>query len=192
MNFLAEAGSTAVSGSWIIDVIFFALLLIGLIGGAAQGFFRGISKLAGTLFSVLVAFLFCVQVSASFEDAFGLTTSIANAVHSPTVAYWLSVILCFIGLFVCVKLGAFLIGTLGKAIVDSARPLRAVDKTLGALLGCLKAFFLITLILLFFKWLQIDAVEEFLHGTAVVGGLYYSGWLEWVAAYAMKFLHAAL
>ena len=123
MNLLAAAG-----GAWILDAIFFGILLIGLIIGALRGFVRSIAKMAGTIFSFIVAFLFCIQFSALLENWFHLTTALAGAIKNAKIAYWLCVALSFILLVILTKLAAWLLGKLGKSIVHRSKLLGAVDR----------------------------------------------------------------
>ena len=44
---------------WALDLIFFLILLLGLVLGSWRGFVKGICKLAGTIFAIVVAVTFC-------------------------------------------------------------------------------------------------------------------------------------
>ena len=49
------------AGGWTLDVAFFVILLVGILLGVMRGFVAGICKLAGKIFSVAVAVVFCVS-----------------------------------------------------------------------------------------------------------------------------------
>lgn len=48
------------SWTWTIDVVFLLLLVAGTAFGAFRGFISGICKMAGTLFAIVFAVIFCV------------------------------------------------------------------------------------------------------------------------------------
>jgi len=64
--------------SWIMDVLFFLVLVGGLALGVQRGFIKGICSLAGTLFSIAFAFFFCVSFEVFLDNVFGMTTAISN------------------------------------------------------------------------------------------------------------------
>lgn len=64
--------------TWIIDLMFFAILIAGIIIGAMQGFVKSITKLAGSLFAIIFAITFCISFSNALESWFGLTTALSN------------------------------------------------------------------------------------------------------------------
>ena len=66
------------SSAWILDVVFFVILLLGLLLGTWRGFIKGVCKLAGTIFALFVAFTFCNPFKNTLENWFGMTTAIAN------------------------------------------------------------------------------------------------------------------
>lgn len=66
------------SGGWILDIVFFVLLVGGIALGAYKGFIRSICKFAGTLFAIIFAILFCVSFATFLENLFGMTSAIAN------------------------------------------------------------------------------------------------------------------
>ena len=178
----------AASNAWILDIVFFVLLLGGLIGGIACGFVRGICKIAGTVFSLIVAFFFCNQFCALLEGWFGLTTKLAGAIGSANLAYWIMVVCSFIVLAVLVRLLAWLLGKIGKALVESSTALNVVDRVLGGVLGALEMMILLLLVMLLFRWLAIDAVDAYIAQSWVVSKIYMGNWLDWIAAFPAKFL----
>ena len=177
----------AASSAWSLDVAFFAVILLGLILGVTVGFVRGIMKIAGTVFSVVVAFFFCTQVCALLEDWFSLTTALSNALHSATLAYWLGVVISFLVLSILVKVGAFLIGRVGQALVNRSKVFAGVDRCLGGLLGVAEALLLLFAVMLVFKWIAIDVVDAYIAQSSVVGKIYFGEWFEWISLYPAQF-----
>ncbi len=74
------------SSAWILDVVFFVILLLGLLLGTWRGFIKGVCKLAGTIFALFVAFTFCNPFKNTLENWFGMTTAIANGMGGTDVA----------------------------------------------------------------------------------------------------------
>lgn len=166
------------TNAWILDVLFFVLLLGGTLLGVKQGLLRGVCKIAGTIFSVVVALLFCISFQNTLEHWFGLTTALTDAIKIPLLAYWIANIISFIILFVLVKLGAWLIGHIGTAIVERFKLLAKVNAALGGLLGMFKGFLVIFFLLAFFTWINVGAVNNYISSSVVVGGLYNSNWFR--------------
>lgn len=162
----------AATGSWVLDVIFFAVLLLGMLFGVWRGFVKGICKLAGTIFAVVFAFTFCVPMKNSLDSWFGLTAALGGT----TLSGWISVVISFIVLVVLIKLGAWLIGKVGSVLVEKFAPLKVVNKILGGLLGLAKAMLLIFILLAILKWIDAAAVNEFIAQSAVVSRIYFSEW----------------
>ena len=176
MNLLAEASMAGSGGGWILDVIFFALILIGLIIGCTRGFVRGVCKLGGTLLAVVLAFSMCTPLQAALESSFGLTTAIANGVGNETLAGWLSIVICFIGLLVVTKLAAWLIGKLARVLVEKSKVLNVTDRILGGILGLGEALLLILVLLTVCHWINADFINEFIQSSVVVKSIYTSEW----------------
>ncbi len=70
------------AGGWILDVIFFVILLSSVFAGAGRGFIRSVSRLAGTLFAIAFAFLFAASFEVFLDDVFGMTTAIARGLSN--------------------------------------------------------------------------------------------------------------
>ncbi len=66
------------SWTWTIDVLFVLILVAGTAFGAFRGLISGICKMAGTLFALVFAVIFCVSFSNFLESVFHMTTAIAN------------------------------------------------------------------------------------------------------------------
>ena len=167
--------SLLAAGAWVIDILFFVVLILGILLGVRRGFIKGICKLAGTIFSVIVAVTFCVAMQASLERSFGSTTAINNAIGAP-FGEWIMVALSFILLIVIVKLGCWFLGGVGSALVDSLAPLRIVNMLLGGILGAFKAFILLFVLFAIFRWLPSDSLHEFISSSGVVGKIFDSQW----------------
>ena len=168
----------AATNAWILDVIFFVLLLGGTLIGVKRGFLKGICKITGTIFSVVVAQLFCIAFQNTLEKWFGLTTALTEAIKIPLLAYWIANIISFIILVVFVKLSSWLIGIIGTALVDRSNGLKRVNMALGGLLGMFKSFLVIFFLLAFFTWINVSAVNNFISSSVVVGALYDSRWFR--------------
>ena len=169
MNLLLAAGA------WVADVLFFVIFILGILLGVWRGFIKGICKIAGTVFSVIVAVTFCVAMQASMERSFGTTTAINEAIGAP-FGEWIMVALCFILLVVIVKVGCWLLGKFGSAIVESCAPAKIVNMVLGGILGAFKAFIVIFVLLAIMNWIPSDSLHEFLSSSSVVGAIFDSQW----------------
>ena len=176
MNFLAA------TGGWVLDVVFFAVILIALTIGVWRGFIKGICKIAGTVFAIVFSVCFCVPMENSLESTFGMTTALSNAIGA-TAGGWIAVVLSFLILVVIIKLGAWLLGKLGTALVNRFAPLKTVNKLLGGLLGLVKALVLILLLLAVLKWIGLASVDEFIASSSIVKHIYQWNWF----ARAMQF-----
>ncbi len=162
----------AASGSWALDLVFFLLLFLGVLFGVWRGFVKGICKLAGTIFAIVFAFTFCIPMKNLLDSWFGLT----NAMGGTTLAGWGAVVISFVVLVVLIKLGAWLIGKLGTALVEKFRPVKIINKVLGGILGLVKALLFIFILLAIFKWIDAGSINAFIAKSAVVGKIYNSAW----------------
>ena len=175
MNLLA-------SSAWILDVVFFVILILGILLGSWGGFIKGVCKLAGTIFAVFVAFTFCNAFKNTLESAFGLTTAIASGVGD-TVADWLSIIFAAVILFLIVKICSWLLGKIGTALVDKVSFFRYINRILGGILGLVEAIFLIYLILTICYWINVEAVNAFIAQSSIVNSIYQWEWFQWAAQF---------
>lgn len=162
----------AVSGGLVLDIVFFALIALGLILGACRGFVKGICKLAGTLFAVFFAVTFCIPMKNQLDTWFGLT----KALGGTTAAGWGAIVISFVILVVLIKIGAWLVGKLGTKLVDKSVVAKGINHVLGAVLGVAKALLVIFIILAILKWIGLESIDSFIDGSAVVGKLYSSSW----------------
>lgn len=167
--------SLLAAGAWTLDVLFFVILLAGILLGVRRGFVKGICKLAGTILAAVVAVTFCVAMQASMERSFGSTTAINNAIGAP-FGEWIMVAISFILLLVIVKLSCWFLGKAGSALANSVAPIRIVNMILGGILGAFKAFIFIFVILAIFRWIPSDSFHNFIGSSGVVGKMFDSQW----------------
>ncbi len=172
------------SGGWVLDILFFALLILGILFGVRRGFIAGVCKLAGTFLAVFIAVTFCVALQASLERSFGWTSAINSSIGSP-FGEWIMVAVSFIFLLILTKAGCFLIGKFGSALVDGVKPLKIVNMLLGGLLGALKMFILLFILFAVFRWIPSDSLHEFISSSGVVGKMFNSEWF--IAATSLNF-----
>ena len=165
MNLLA-------SSAWILDVVFFVILILGILFGSWAGFVRGVCKLAGTIFAIFVAVTFCNAFKNSLESAFGMTTAIANGVGE-TVANWLSLIISFVLLFLIVKIGSWLLGKIGTALVNKVSVVRVINRILGGLLGLADSLFLIFLLINICYWITAESTNNLMAYSYITNATYH-------------------
>ena len=68
------------SGSWVVDLMFFLILVLGTALGAYRGFVSGVCKLAGKIASLIFAFVFCISFANFLETCFHMTSAIADGI----------------------------------------------------------------------------------------------------------------
>lgn len=161
---------------WILDVVCLVILVLGLVIGCVRGFVKGICKLGGTLLAIVLAFSLCTPLQSFLESTWGFTTLIANGVKNATIAGWISVAICFVGLFIVTKFVAWLVGKLAKALVNSSRVFAVIDRLLGGILGLAEAALVILIILTILHWINVDVINSFIEQTIVVKQIFHSGW----------------
>ena len=167
------------AGGWTLDVAFFVILLVGILLGVMRGFVAGICKLAGKIFSVAVAVVFCVSFSESLESWFGTKTALNKAIGgSFPFGQWIMVALCFIALFLIVFFGAKFVGALGTSLVNKFEPFRIVNLVLGGLLGAFKALLIIFFLLSVCLWIPSESLHTFISSGSVVGKIFVSDWFQ--------------
>lgn len=67
---------------WVLDLVFFLILVLGIAWGAYRGFVAGICKLAGRWVSLIFAIVFCISFANFLELCFSMTTAITNGIAS--------------------------------------------------------------------------------------------------------------
>ena len=175
-----------VRGAWVVDVLFFALLVIGTMLGVRKGFVAGVCKLMGTLLAIFVAVAFCVPMQASLEKNFGATTALNNAI-APPFGQWILVAICFIFLVVIVKLGCWLIGLIVNSVANKSTTVRVINMVLGGLLGAFEMFMLIFAIFAVFRWIPSTALHNFMSSSVVAGSIFRSDWFIRVTSLSFRF-----
>ena len=168
-------------GAWTLDVAFFVILLLGILFGVVRGFVKSVCKIAGTVFSAVVAFMFCVTLQNSLEGWFGLLTALAGAIGNATIAKVIALVISFILLFLVVKLLAWFVGKTGTALVNKFAPCRTINRILGGILGLFEAFMLIMLLLAICHWIPVDGMHEFIQSSTIVGKVF-----DWVVSELSK------
>ena len=166
--------------SWILDVLFFLLIIIGILCGVRRGFIAGVCKLAGTILSVAVGVLFCNALSGQLEVWFGMTSALTGAIGHETIAGWISIAISFLILLIVTKLGAWLLGVFGTFLAEKIKLFSLINKLCGGLLGLFKSLVLIFLLLTacywLTQWLNLTALESFINQSTVVGVIFRWEW----------------
>lgn len=165
----------AVTGAVAMDIAFFVILLAGTLLGAWRGFARGICKIAGTIFSIIIAVTFCIAF-ANILEGWGLTAAIADGVKSSTIGWWLTVAISFVALIIIVRVGAWLLGKLANSVIKKSGPIRTIDRFLGAVLGLAEAFCIFLFLMAVCNWIPSDSLHEFIGSSTVVGAIFNSSW----------------
>lgn len=112
----------------------------------------------------------------------------ANGIGSTTVADWISVAICFIGLIIVVKLLTMIVGAIGKAILGVSKVLTGVDRILGGILGIAEAFLVILILLMIMKWVNFDAANAFISQSQIVGKIFDAQWFIDITQLPGKFI----
>ena len=160
--------------AWILDVIFFVLLLFGCFVGAKVGLVAGVCKIAGWVLSFVIPFICCVAFKDTLESWFGMVTAIGNGIGNTKIAGWISIVISFILLCIIVRLGTFIIARVGHALTKSNKPIAVIDTVLGGVLGMVEAFLAMYFVLLICGWLPAESLHTFIGNSTVVGAIYKS------------------
>ena len=166
----------AASKGWILDVVFFAVLLLGLILGIWKGFVKQITKAAGWIFSFVIAFFFSAALSNQLESWFGLTTLIGNGINSYKIAGWISIAISFVGLAILVRLLAWAVGAIGKAIVKKSKFLNGLDKFLGAIWGLFWTMMFLIFALAVCRWIPSEGLHNYINSSFIVSKIFNWEW----------------
>ena len=70
------------SSGWVVDLMFFLILILGTALGAYRGFVAGVCKLAGRIVSIIFAVVFCISFANFLETCFHMTSAIADGIAS--------------------------------------------------------------------------------------------------------------
>lgn len=175
------------SSAWILDVVFFVILLLGLLLGTWRGFIKGVCKLAGTIFALFVAFTFCNPFKNTLENWFGMTTAIANGMGGTdvavTAASWLSIAIAFVLLFVIVKLLSWILGKVGTSAAERSDFFGKINRLLGGILGLAEGLILIFLLLTICYWIPSESLHAFIGESSVVGRIFEWDAFQWAAQF---------
>lgn len=126
-------------------------------------------------------------ITWSFADVetIPIGTTAATLIGS-VLAKWISIVISFILLLILVRIGARFLAKGLKKVIDKFAPTRAVDQLLGALLGFAKAFFVVSLAIMFFNWLPITGIRNMIISSHVVGPIARSEWFCGMTSYAIS------
>lgn len=102
------------------------------------------------------------------------------------LAKWISVGIAFVLLLLLVRLGAWVVSRLFRAINSKIAPLRVVDQCLGALLGLAKALFWLFVVFSICNWLPFEGLQNFIASANIVGKIYTSEWFRSATSYAIS------
>ena len=174
MNLLASYG-------WAIDVGFFVIIMIGVLAGVAVGFARCLSKIIGTVVSVIFAASYCVPFGYALESLFGLQSALYGALNSARLTVILSSVIAFVALVVVIRLLVWLIGCAASALAKRGGFLGAINRLFGGMVGAGIALSLIFFVLVILTWVNIDSVVTLINESRVVRSLYRSEALQYLA-----------
>lgn len=167
------------AGAWGLDIAFFAILLLGILLGVWRGFLQFMMKIAGIIFSVVIAFLSCIPLKNATNGLFGLEAVLCNSFSAvPQIGTWITIAISFVVLVVLVRIGSWLIGKVGKNLIEKSKIFNTIDRTLGGLLGLVFAILLIFFLLAICSWIPSDSLHEFIGESFVVGPIYNWDWFQ--------------
>lgn len=169
------------SYSFVLDIAFFVIILIGLVVGVARGFIKGVCKWAGTIASVFLAVTFCNPFQRTLDGWFSLTQVLMNAINNEKLAGWLALAISFLIILIGAKLGFWLLGKIGTALVEKIKVFATINRLLGGILGLLESLVLIFLLLMICKWINAEVVNEFIYGSTIVSKIYGWEWFQWAS-----------
>lgn len=112
-------------------------------------------------------------------------TTAATLIAS-VLAKWISIIIAFILLIIIMRLGVLLIAKLFGKLKDSFEPIRIADQALGAILGFVKACFLLFIVLAICQWLPFNSLHAFIESSNIVGKIAASEWFHNATSYAIS------
>ncbi len=177
MNLLA-------AGAWTLDVAFFVIIFIGILAGVSVGFLRCVSRIVGTLVSLVLAASFCVAFKNNLESWFGLQTALTKATHSALAASILSTVISFLALVIVIRLLAWILGHAGTKIVEKSKFMAGLNRFLGGILGCVMAVAFIFLLLAVMFWIDVGAANKFISDSSVVGAIYNWEYFRYAARFS--------
>ncbi len=134
-----------------VDITLWVLLLIGVISGYREGFLMEVFSFAAILVGVLGGFKLLGYAMIFLEDEFSVSKTIL-----PYVAF----AVVFIAIVIVVRL----LGRLIKVSIDKTF-LGRVDQVAGAVLGLIKAGFLLSVALWILDALHVEMPEKWASGS---------------------------
>ena len=180
-----------VSAGLVLDIVLFVILVLGLFLGVKNGFWRGICAIAGTIFSLAVGVVFCRRFQHFIDETLGLKMTQAiqgglrtaipqSEVIANSVGEWIAIAICFLILVVLVRFLAWLIGKLGKSLVEKSKFFRIIDRLLGGLLGLVQAALFLSMIFSICYWIPWEALHNFISSSSIVSKIY-EVWIPLIA-----------
>lgn len=128
-----------------------------------------------------------ILISAVFKNAEEIAaTATPGLLLGMTLANWSSLIISFAILFILIKLGIYLIAKLMDSLINKLAAFRIINQTLGGIFGLFKTLLLLFIVLMICSWLPIDALQEFISSSAIVGSIYNSDWFHAATAYLVS------
>ena len=161
-----------------LDIAFFVIIFFGLLFGVIRGFIKSVCKWAGTVVAIFIAFTFCNAFQGALDEWFGLTGALISAINNEKLAGWIALAISFIILLIGAKLLAWILGKVGTALVDRVKAFSMINKFLGGLFGLFEALVLIFLLLMICKWISVEAIDNFMAQSSIVGRIYQWEWFE--------------
>ena len=174
-----------VSAGLVLDIVFGVILVLGLVFGIKNGFWRGLCALLGTLFSLLIGIMFCRKMQAFIDGTLGLnmTGAIQGALSASlpeevanSLGEWFAIAISFLIIVVLVRFTAWLIGKLGKALTSKSKFFRVVDHIFGAFLGLFQAALFLSFLLSICYWIPWEALHNFINSSPLVSKIY----IDWI------------
>lgn len=181
-----------VSAGLVLDIVFFGILVLGLFFGVKNGFWRGICALAGTLFSLLIGVLFCRKFQSFLDETLGLHMTqaiqsglgktIPSELIANSVGEWIAIAICFLILVALVRFLAWLIGKLGKSLVEKSKFFRVFDRLLGGILGLVQAAMFLCFLLSICYWIPWEGLHNFITSSSIVGKIF-TDWIPKISSF---------
>lgn len=99
------------------------------------------------------------------------------------LAKWIANVISFLLLIVLIRVGVIFLSKAVTKVTDKIAPFRIANQFLGALLGFLKACFLLFIVFTILGWLPLESV---LDSSAIVGNIVNSEWFQNATSYAVQ------
>ena len=178
-----------VSAGLVLDIVFGIILVLGLVFGVKNGFWRGLCALMGTLFSLLLGVMLCRKMQSFIDVTLGLkmTGAIQGALSASlpeevanSLGEWFAIAISFLIIVVLVRFTAWLIGKLGKALTSKSKFFRVIDRLFGGLLGLFQAALFLSFLLSICYWIPWEALHNFINSSSIVSKIY----IDWIPQFA--------